>query len=381
MRILHIISGGEVGGSKKHLISLSNELKNKEIKNIVVTLMDGELYKEAKACGIDVRLIKQKNRMDLSVVDEIQRICQNENIDIINCHGGRANFLGALLKNKNKYNAKYVSTIHSDYKEDYKGNRYKTIVYSNINKNALKSFDYYITVSNTFKNMLIQRGFDSSKIMVVYNGIDFDKQRETFNINDVVSKYNLPYRKHYVSMVARLHPVKGHKVFLDSINIVLKQFSDVQFLIVGEGDMLSDLKAYADNLGISNNVSFLGFQKPDEFYSISDFTVLTSYTESFPLSILESAYYKKPVISTNVGGISDLIEDDFNGYLVEPKDKDILSKRMLELLKDNNKAVIFGDRIYNKAKELYSLESFVNSYIRIYNYILTGEEKWKRKII
>jgi len=217
--------------------------------------------------------------------------------------------------------------------------------------------------------------------MVVYNGIDFDKQRETFNINDVVSKYNLPYRKHYVSMVARLHPVKGHKVFLDSINIVLRQFSDVQFLIVGEGDILSDLKAYADNLGISNNVSFLGFQKPDEFYSISDFTVLTSYTESFPLSILESAYYKKPVISTNVGGISDLIEDGFNGYLVEPKDKETLSKRMLELLNDNNKAVIFGDRIYNKAKKLYSLENFANSYIRIYNYILTGEKKWKKKII
>lgn len=290
MVILHIISGGEVGGSKNHILSLLSSMKNNNLKNILICFLNGTLYQEALSLGIDVRLIPQNKRFDLRIINEIQKICIEEKVDIINCHGARANFIAYFLKKK--YNAKYVSTIHSDYKDDYKGSFYKTLIYSNLNRICLKNFDYYIAVSDSFKDMLIKRGFKEDKIFVVYNGIDFYRNPQIFNKDEIIKKYNLPKANHYITMIARFHPVKGHKFFLKTCSKVLKVFNDVIFILVGDGILKEELIEYVKELKIQDKIVFTGFQKPDEFIYISDFTVLTSYTESFPLTILESAFYK-----------------------------------------------------------------------------------------
>lgn len=370
MVVLHIISGGETGGSKNHLLSIVKNMDESKIKNIVICFIKGSLYDEAVKIGIDIRLIEQKKRFDLSIIKDIEEICIKEKIDIINCHGGRANFIGHFLMKR--YAAKYVTTIHSDYKDDYRGSFYKTLIYSNINKFVLKSFDYYITVSDNFKDMLIQRGFNKDKIFVVYNGIDFNKPILKLNRDDIIKKYNIPKSSHYVTMVARLHPVKGHKVFLKACSIVLKSFKDVIFILVGDGNIKEELIQYAKELGIFDKIIFAGFQKPDEFLYLSDFTVLTSYTESFPLSILESALYKKTVISTDVGGISKLIEDGINGYLIKTGDYEELSKKILSLLNDIEKAYNFGEQLYYKAKTNFSIEKLCSKYEEIYLSIING---------
>ncbi len=71
-----------------------------------------------------------------------------------------------------------LTTIHSDYKLDFKDNFYKKIVYTGLNSVALKRFDYYIAISNTFKEMLVSRGFKEDKIFTVYNGIDLESQMD-----------------------------------------------------------------------------------------------------------------------------------------------------------------------------------------------------------
>ncbi|MCX7885310.1 MAG: glycosyltransferase family 4 protein [Caloramator sp.] len=370
MVVLHIISGGEIGGSKNHLLSIVKNMNKSKIKNIVVCFIKGSLYEEAVKIGIDIRLIEQKKRFDMRILKDIEKICCDEKIDIINCHGGRANFIGYFLMKK--YSAKYVTTIHSDYKDDYRGSFYKTLIYSNVNKFVLKAFDYYITVSDEFKEMLIQRNFNKEKIFVVYNGIDFNKSIPKLNRDDIIEKYDIPKSNHYVTMVARLHPVKGHKVFLKACSIVLKSFKDVFFILVGDGSIKEELIQYAKKLEIFDKVIFVGFQKPDEFLYLSDFTVLTSYTESFPLSILESAFYKKTVISTDVGGISKLIEDGINGYLIKSGDYETLSIKILSLLNDKNKAYNFGEQIYYKAKTNFSIEKLCDKYEEIYLSIING---------
>lgn len=364
MNILHIISGGEVGGSKNLLLSLVKNMDSSVCKNIIVCLIKGKLYEEALELGLDVRYVEQNKRLDISVVNRIMDICEKENIHIVNCHGGRANFLGWFLKRR--YRAVYLTTVHSDYKDDYRGNKYKTLVYSNINRMALKSFDYYITVSDTFKNMLVERGFEASKIFAVYNGIDFNKERANVSRDEVLNKYKIDDAGHFVAMVARFHPVKGHKIFIDACRKVIDENTDVRFLLVGDGDLKEELKQYTIDLNLEKYVIFTGFRTPDEFVSISDFTVLTSFTESFPLSILESASYEKTVISTDVGGISKLIEDGVNGFLIQPGDSLALAARMLELLKDREMAVEFGKKLYLKARENYSIENLVRSYLNIY---------------
>lgn len=370
MNILHIISGGEVGGSKLHLLTLVQNIKFSGFRSVIICFMEGELYNEALDMGLDIRLIKQKGRLDFSVIKKIKTICETEDIDIINCHGGRANFIGFFLKPR--YDAKYASTIHSDYKEDYRGNSYKTLIFSNINRLVLKGFNNYITVSDSFKNMLIERGYRADKIHVVYNGLNFNRERPEFDRERVIINNGIMGTKHYVSMVARFHPVKGHRVFLDACKIVLETFKDVIFILAGDGETREDLKQYVNELGIKNNVYFAGFKNPDEYFYISDFTVLSSYTESFPLCILESAFFEKTVVSTDVGGLKKLIDDDINGYIVEVGNSNMLAEKMLELLENPEKCSQFGKALYEKASSNYSIEKMVENYIRIYKEIDGG---------
>ena len=372
MKVLHIISGGEVGGSKKHLLTLANNMNmnSEEIKIVIVCLMEGELYREALDMGLDIRLIKQRNRGDITIINKLRKLCMDEDIDIVNCHGGRANFLGFFLKIK--YEAKYVSTIHSDYKKDYLGNTFKTSIFSNINRQVLRVFDNYITVSDSFKEMLVERGFLPSKIHVVYNGMDFESGIEDFSREDIIMKNGIVGAEHYVSMIGRFHPVKGHTVFLDACKQVLTEFQNVIFILIGDGELKAELKKYVEDAGMSNKVYFAGFKKPDEFIFISDFTVVASFTESFPMVILESAFYEKSVVSTDVGGISKLIHNGENGYLVKPGDSEELAEKMLKLLRDENLSYDFGKKLYENARDNYSIENMVSNYIRIYKDIDGG---------
>lgn len=370
MNVLHIISGGEVGGSRKHLLELVKNMDQSKCKSIIVCFIKGKLYDEAMSLGLDIRYVEQKKRIDLSAVKKVWDLCRNENINIVNCHGGRANFIGYFLKKR--YPAKYISTIHSDYRDDYRGNKYKTLIYSNINNMVLKAFDYYITVSESFKEMLVKRGFGSNKIFVVYNGIDFDRIPIEMFKKEVVEKYGLDYAGHYVSMIGRFHPVKGHRVFLDACSEVIKEIKDVKFILVGDGELKEELKEYARSQKLDEYVKFVGWQIPDEFIYISDFTVMASYTESFPLTILESAFYKKTVISTDVGGVSRLIKDGINGCLFKPGDSQTLAQRMLELLLDNNRTRELGNSLYLKAKENYSVKNLVQSYLNAYEEVFAG---------
>lgn len=371
MNILHIISGGESGGSKKHLLTLVDEMKKRNIKNIIICFIEGELYNEAKEMGLDVFLIKQNKRFDLSIVDKIKDICEKENIDLVNSHGGRANFICYFLKRKMKI--KLVTTIHSDYESDYKGNIYKTFIYTKINKIALNYFDYYIAVSKNFKELLISRGFNKNKIFTVYNGIDVRKPLSNLSNEEIIKKYNLGKFEKYIIVVARLHPIKGHKNLLSALESIHSEVSNVGILLIGDGVEKETLEQQIKNYKIKDNINFLGFQKPDDFFKLSNFTALTSYSESFPLVILESGLYEKPVLASNVGGIPEIIKDMENGVLVDPNSlKDISNK--LKVLLNDNLSEEFGSKLKEDILKKFSIEAFGDSYIEIWESCITEDK-------
>ena len=98
MKVLHLISGGDTGGAKTHVFALMNKLKNlADVK--IVCFIKGPFWDELQNIGVDCELVEQKSRLDMSVVKRLKEICDG-GIDIIHCHGARANFIGANLKKK-----------------------------------------------------------------------------------------------------------------------------------------------------------------------------------------------------------------------------------------------------------------------------------------
>jgi len=176
IRVMHLISGGDTGGAKTHVINLINGL-NDRIPTILVTLMESDFSEDAKALNLPLFILNQKSRLDLSVTKPIYQLMEKHKINLIHVHGARANVIATFVK-KEYPNIPIVTTIHSDYLlDDYRGGRLFTTLFRMINERALRKMDYYIGVSDNFKDMMIERGFgDREKIFAVYNGIDFTNE-------------------------------------------------------------------------------------------------------------------------------------------------------------------------------------------------------------
>ncbi len=369
MKVLHIISGGDTGGAKTHVLSLVSEL-NKHVDVKLVCFIEDEFYREGKELGIDIQLLMQKKRYDISIIKKLKYMIESKGYDIIHCHGARANFIGMLLKVS--INKPFITTMHSDYKLDFKDNFYKRLVFTSINALSLRFFDYYIAISSNFKQMLIERGFNDDKIFTVYNGIDFNKEINIESKKSFLKEHNIDAKDmQIVGIMARLDEVKNHEVFINAAQKVLKERKDVLFLIAGEGPEHDKLMSMTKNAKIDSHVIFLGYvKKPYSFFNVIDINVLTSNSESFPYVILEGARLKKPIISTDVGGIGDLIENGVNGYLFEVGNSDALAKYLKELLCNKQRTKDMGKNLYKKVNDKFSLKRMGSDHFDIYKKIM-----------
>jgi polysaccharide pyruvyl transferase CsaB len=225
--------------------------------------------------------------------------------------------------------------------------------------------------------MLVDRGFDEKKIFIIYNGINFDNELKHYPKEDFFSKYKIQPEEDeiLVGIAARFNPVKGIDTLIDAASIVAKNNPRVKFLIGGDGEADKSLRAQAQRLHLEDTVFFLGWiDNSYQFISNVDISVLTSISESFPYSILEGTRYSKPTISSRVGGIPDLIDDGVNGYLFEPRDHNTLAEKILALASDPDKMRNFGNAIFKKASENFSLGAMCKTQLNIYDEILKSSK-------
>lgn len=375
LKVIHLISGGDVGGAKTHVLTLIKELQ-KNINVKLICFMEGSFADEGRQMGIDVLVMEQGKRYDLQVVEKIIKIIKEENINMIHSHGARANFITRFIKKRTDIPC--VTTVHSDFMLDFKGNIYKHLIYTNLNIFALKKFDYFIGVSEDFRQMLIGRGFPQDKVYTVYNGIDYSESISYKSKGDFLEEIGLAHihNKLIVGILARIHPVKGHEVFIKAAGEVLETNKDVHFLITGSKDEMPELTNLVKNLKIEDKVHFIGFvENPYDFLNAIDINVLTSYSESFPYVLMEGAQLLKPTVSSAVGGIPMLIKDGINGYLFKAGDNKELAKKLKSLIDDKEKRITFGKELLEYAKANYSLEKLASLHIKIYNTIVKQSQK------
>lgn len=371
IKVLHLISGGDTGGAKTHIFTLMKGLSGRVDTKIICFIKD-TFYAEAREEGIDIEVYPQEKRSDLSVVSKLSDEINNGNYDLVHAHGARANFIAMFLKKK--INVPMVTTIHSDYMLDFKDSFYKNLIYTTLNKRALKKFDHYICVSDNFKKMLIDRGFDGDKIHVLYNGIETDEKIDYIPKEVFLEKYKINYNGELlVGIAARLDKVKDHETFIKAAKETLEVNPDIIFLIAGEGDERKKLEELAREYKIDKNIYFLGFVKDKySFFNAIDINVLTSISESFPYVILEAALLKVPTISTKTGGISEIVKDDETGYLFPVGKYKVLSRYILSLYDDRKLLESLGENINKRVIENYSHISMGNRQCEIYEEILNG---------
>jgi glycosyltransferase involved in cell wall biosynthesis len=379
VRVLHVISGGDVGGAKTHVLLLLRGLSQR-IRVKLACLTAGPFFQEAREAGLDVVLLAQRSRYDLLVLRDLLGLVDSGGFQILHSHGPRANFLISLLKPFCKL--PLVTTVHSDYLLDFAGNVYKTLLYGNLNRLALRCFDYYVAVSDSFRRMLLDRGFPPDRVFTIYNGIDFSDTPPSAPRQEVLRELGLPIPPSgiLVGIVGRLAPVKGHAVLLRAASLVARKHPEVHFLILGDGDEKPRLQALARALGISERVHFLGYHpRPDRILATFDINVLASFSESFPYALLEGARLALATVSSDVGSVSELVIDGQTGLLYPPGDTEALARCLTDLVSQPELRRELGHRLYEHARSRFSVENMTEQQLAIYHTILRRESKDGRK--
>lgn len=371
MKVLHLISGGDTGGAKTHVLTLLDGLMNIGVDIELLCIMEGVFTQEARKLGIKVKVIPQKKRYDMTVFKKINVYINESNFDLIHCHGARANYIIMFIRHKIKI--PILTTLHSDYKLDFKDTWYKQCIFAPINAMALRKFNYILTVTNSFKKMLIERGFKESKLYVVYNGINLKKQIDVKSKEEFLKDFEINYEKEkkYIGIAARLQVVKGVQFFLESAKIICEKNKDIKFLIAGSGSEQKSFKNFISHNNLSDRIYMLGhISDIDSFYNLIDVNTLTSLSESFPYALLEGARMKKATISTDVGGISEMIKDGQTGFLVKKGNINALAERIQQLVEDDNLRKKIGEAFYDDAEKNFSAEKMAQRHKQIYEKII-----------
>ena len=379
MKVLHLISGGDTGGAKTHVHSLLAGLTPR-IQVKMVGFTDGPFTQEARELGINTEVIPDKNL--LAALKKLVAMVKADGYDIIHSHGARGNMMAALLAHKTGLPT--VSTVHSDYRLDYLGRPISRLTYGTINTLALRTLKYRIGVSDAMVDLLISRDFDPERLFAIYNGLDFTPRTPAMDRAEYFRSVGLEADDTCVvaGIVARLNPVKDIATLIRGFAMAHRDFPRLRLLIAGDGEEMENLKALAAELGVSKEVCFAGWiSDTDSFYHAIDINTLTSISETFPYALTEGARAALPTVSSQVGGVSYLIDHGSNGFLFQPGDAQALAGHLLTLARDGDLRKAMGRRLYEKAHREFSLEATIQRQMEIYETILRYEKKGRDQVV
>jgi teichuronic acid biosynthesis glycosyltransferase TuaC len=234
-----------------------------------------------------------------------------------------------------------------------------------ITKTILKSADKLITVSQKNRDILINKlGVRSDKIKLIQNGFN-PKIFKFINEEKCREELGLPHDKKIILNIGRLDKVKGHEYLIRAIYKVIKSRSDILCIIVGNGPLKKELNTLIKDLKLDNYIQLIGEKSHNEiplWINACDLFVLPSLNEGFPTVIPEALSCGKPVIATNVGETSEIIHNDNFGYILEPKNENILAEKILLSLNkrwDTKKIILY-------AKNNYTWQHISNHILKLY---------------
>jgi glycosyltransferase involved in cell wall biosynthesis len=234
----------------------------------------------------------------------------------------------------------------------------------------LKYVDKVIAISEALQIALEKNGINN--VSVIYNGINIDewkergvKERESFR-----KKYNLEGKK-IILFSGRLSYGKGGEKAIQALAIISKDIPNVVLLVAGSKDWYAEeMMRLAKKLNVGKQVIFTGWldrEKIKDAYGVCDVVLFPSiYLEAFGRVNIESMASKKPVVGTCFGGTPEIIADGVTGYVVNPLHPEKLAEKLLDLLKNEDKARSMGMAGYERVSSKFNLDDKVREYITLY---------------
>ena len=325
-KVLHLLEWFELGGGLEMIAGEIATGLNKDVFDAQIWCLcrGGKLVEEFRQKGIKVRILNITSYHNPLNIIKLVQLFKEAKPDIVHTHVYFASTIGRIAAKLAGVKV-CINHVHSSYWHYTK---------LNILMERLLSLwtSKIICVSEHVRTFVVEyEKINADRVVIIRNGI---------SRKDVCKPPD--HSDHFViTIVASLFANKGHMILLDAIALLRGRYPQIKCWIVGEGEMGTELKQYAKDLGIDQDVVFWGVRwDVPQLLLASQLFVLTSiFREGLPISILEAMAYGVPVVASSVGGIPEIIKDGINGCLVLPQDAQQLADCIEELIKDPDKCM------------------------------------------
>ena len=325
-----------------------------------------ELAAVAQKNGVASAVFPCDGRFSMQTTAAVRQYMVENDIDIIHAHGYKADFY-ALLATLNS-GCKRVATIHPWLIESNRASSAK--FYMAFDKALLRSFHGVVAISDEMRAQVVRDGMKPARVVTIENGIDLQRFAKVQNIPRARKDFSIPHGARVIGAVGRLSEEKGHAVFLAAAKLLIAEFPNLCFLLVGDGPEREKLTRQVVQMGLQKNVIFAGVCSDiPKALSVMDIFVLPSLTEGLPMALLEAMAAKKTIVATAVGSIPRVIQNQENGLIVPPNQAPALAEALAALLKNETNARRFADNAF-KDVQAFSAETMGKKYVELYDQLI-----------
>jgi glycosyltransferase involved in cell wall biosynthesis len=315
---------------------------------------------------------------DLRALIALFRFLRRSRFDIVHTHSSKAGIIGRVAARAAGVPI-VVHTLHGLVFHEYE-TPWKNALYITLKKLCAPLADRIISVNQKTLDGALARGIGRTEQHVkIYSGMDLEPflaAARDLPAATAKLRAGLPDTARVVGKVARLFPLKGHDLFLDMAAIVAREDADAYFLIVGGGILREALETRAKELGILNRVRFTGLVRPEEVPALMqamDVVAHTSLREGIPRVIPQAGAMLKPVVTWNLDGAPEVIEDGVSGYLLPAQDVASMAERVVRLLRAPDLREKMASKLRAFAVEHYPADVMVRRINAVYEELLAAK--------
>ena len=378
-----------IGGISPHVYYLSKSLAQNGVKVYVVTCDFPGAPKHEIVDGVEVfRIDSYKNPspdfatwvylMNVNMQKEAATLVKslNEKVDVFHAHDWLVADAGIGLKHV--FRKPLLTTIHSTEIGRRNGIHfdYERMIHETEAWLTYEAWKVICCSNYMVSHVRWAFGLPEDKLVMVPNGVDPAVYAKNDDLTSFRGKFALPKEK-IVLFVGRLVYEKGVHVLVNAIPKVLEKV-DTKFIIVGNGYMKEQLSNIVKNMGFAHKVMFTGFIDDDTLRKLqkcADVSVVPSLFEPFGIVALEAMAAKSPIVVSDTGGLSEIVDHDITGVKVYPENPDSLAWGIIKVLLDDAYANLLRNNAYKKIQEKYNWNKIAKQTEAVYEAILNAYSK------
>ena len=360
--LLHITFDMHIGGTEQVITNLV-EFTDSSLINVSILCLEspiGPFGEKLQLAGYTIDSIARREGFDYGLIFKIRTYLIKNKIDVIHCHqytpwvyGALASFLTGI---------KVIFTEHGRFYPDSSSLKRKII-----NPFLVMLTDNITSISEATKLALIEyENIPASKIKVIYNGI---AGLENFieSPDELRKDLCIPKGARILGTIARLDPIKNHKLLISAFDEINKKYPETILIIVGDGVMHQDLEKQVAALNLDGKVVFTGYQSnPVDYLQLMDMFLLTSLSEGTAITLLEAMSLSKACVVTDVGGNPEIIKHQVCGLVTANDNKEELVSAISLLLSDSELKDKFALEGKVRFENNFKVFNMRDSYMRIY---------------